>query len=171
MKAADKVVELKEDRSLSNPVEALKLFSGLNLQLPKLRLQLRWSNLHYRSLFARLVMVCKSRPEVGIKEAVGHYEFSVVPRSLFAPDGTMLQCSCKSAIMHILEKFKGDSNSGVTSETSTKNTDVQVKVAIVDAMADVQSLDKPDWIKTCKDLAEHFSNRHSANMMTPRKFA
>ena len=31
----------------SNPVEALKFFSGLNLQLPKLRLQLRWSNFYY----------------------------------------------------------------------------------------------------------------------------
>ena len=31
----------------SNPVEALKFFSGLNLQLPKLRLQLRWSNPHF----------------------------------------------------------------------------------------------------------------------------
>ena len=31
----------------SNPVEALKFFSGLNLQLPKLQLQLRWSNLHF----------------------------------------------------------------------------------------------------------------------------
>ena len=32
----------------SNPVEALKFFSGLNLQLLKLRLQLRWSNLYFR---------------------------------------------------------------------------------------------------------------------------
>ena len=32
----------------SNPVEALKFFSGLNLQLPKLRLQLRWSNLYFK---------------------------------------------------------------------------------------------------------------------------
>ena len=31
----------------SNPVEALKFFSGLNLQLLKLRLQLRWSNLYF----------------------------------------------------------------------------------------------------------------------------
>ena len=34
----------------SNPVEALNFsffFSGLNLQLLKLRLQLRWSNLHF----------------------------------------------------------------------------------------------------------------------------
>ena len=45
MKTAVKVVELKEDRSLS----------------------------------AGLMMICKSRPEVDIKEAIALYEFSVVP--------------------------------------------------------------------------------------------
>jgi len=34
-----------------------------------------------------------------------------------------------------------------------------VKVAIVDGMAEVQSLDKPVWVDTCKDLAEHFPTR------------
>ena len=34
-----------------------------------------------RSLFARMMMVYKSRPEIDIKETVGQYEFSVVPRS------------------------------------------------------------------------------------------
>ena len=124
MKAADKVLELKEDRSL----------------------------------FARLMMVCKSRPGVDVKEAVGLHEFSVVPRSLFAADGTMLHCSCKSALMHILEKLKGESRSGVT-DTNTESADAQVKVSVVDGMAEVQSLDKPVWIKSCKQLAEHFSNR------------
>ena len=36
-----------------------------------------------RSLFARIVVVCKSRPEINLKEAIGQYEISVVPRSLF----------------------------------------------------------------------------------------
>ena len=31
------------------------------------------------------------------------------------------------------------------------------KVSIVDAMAEVQALDKPDWIKSCSQLAEHFT--------------
>ena len=26
-------------------------------------------------------------------------------------------------------------------------------------MAEVQSIDKPDWIKNCEQLAEHFNNR------------
>ena len=57
-----------------------------------------------RNLFARLMMVAKSRPEIDIKEAIGQHEFSVVPRSLFANDGTMFHCSMKSALMSILEK-------------------------------------------------------------------
>ena len=52
-----------------------------------------------RSLFARLMMVSKSRPDIDIKEAIGLYEFTVVPRALFAPDGTMMHCSCKSMLM------------------------------------------------------------------------
>ena len=98
------------------------------------------------------MMVCKSRPDIDIKEAIGLYEFTVVPRSLFASDGTMMHCSCKSTLMHILEKQSAES-----SASSIGSSDV--KVAIVDGMAEVQSLDKPDWIKTCKDLAEHFIAR------------
>lgn len=105
-----------------------------------------------RKLFARLVMVCKSRPEIDIQKAVGLYEFTVVPRSLFARDGTMLHCSCKSALMHILEKAGGPS-------TNTQEITAGFKVAIVDGMAEVRSLDKPEWIKNCRDLAEHFTNR------------
>ena len=44
----------------SNPVEALKFFfSGLNLQLLKLRLQLRWSNLYFILIYS-----CFSRDQV-----------------------------------------------------------------------------------------------------------
>ena len=58
-----------------------------------------------RNLFARLMMVAKSHPEIDIKEAIKQYEFSVVPRYLFAKDGTLLPCSMKSALMSILEEI------------------------------------------------------------------
>ena len=35
---------------------------------------------------------------------------------------------------------------------------VQMKVAIVDAMAGLQSINKPDEIKSCAHLADHFIN-------------
>ena len=109
-----------------------------------------------RSLFARMMMVCKSRPEIDIKETVGQYEFSIVPRSLFAADGTMLHCASKSNLMSILEKLNDNRND--VQESSWPNED-QMKVAIVDGMAEVQSLDMPEWIRNCAQLAEHFSNR------------
>ena len=55
-------------------------------------------------MFARLMMVCKSRPDIDIKEAIALYEFTAVPRSLFVGDETMMHCSCNSTLMHILEK-------------------------------------------------------------------
>ena len=80
--------------------------------------------------------MCKSCPENDIQEAVGLYEFTVVPRSLFAQDA--LHCSCNSALMHILEKAGGPS-------TNTLEITAGFKVAIVD--------DKPEWIKNCRVLA------------------
>ena len=32
----------------------------------------------------------RSRPEIDMKEAIGQYELSAVPRSLFSADGEML---------------------------------------------------------------------------------
>ena len=54
--------------------------------------------------------------------------------------------------MHILEKAGGPS-------TNTQEITAGFKVAIVDGMAKVQSHEKPEWIKNCRDLAEHFRNR------------
>ena len=103
-------------------------------------------------MFARLMLVCKSHPDRDIKEAIALYEFKVVPRSLFAGDETMMHCSCKSTLMHILDKQNAE-----LSTSSISSSDI--KVAIVDGMSEVQSLDKPAWIKTCKSLAEHFIAR------------
>ena len=105
-----------------------------------------------------MMVICKSRPEIDIKEAVGVYEFSVVPRSMFAADGNMLHCSAKSALMSILEKLPSDRSVEQAEPTDQfANADVQIKVSIVDGMAEVQALEKPDWIKTCSDLANHFT--------------
>ena len=43
-----------------------------------------------RSLFARMMMVRQTRPEINLQEAIGVHEFTVMPRALFAADGTML---------------------------------------------------------------------------------
>ena len=114
-----------------------------------------------------MMMVCKSRPEIDIKETVGQYEFSIVPRSLFAADGTMLHCSSKSNLMSILEKLNDNRNNR---RVAGPNED-QMKVAIVDGMAEVQSLHKPEWIRNCAQLAEHFEHTRRPKWSSPSIWA
>ena len=56
-----------------------------------------------QSLFGRMMIVCQTRPEINVKEGVGMYEFTVVPRALFAAEGSMLHCPNKRAFMSLLE--------------------------------------------------------------------
>ena len=109
-----------------------------------------------RCLFARMMMLCKLRPEINTAEAVGVYEFSLVPRSLFASDGSMLHCSTKSALMNAIEKHVNPDNS--TTECRIAPS-MQGKVLIVDGMAKSQSLDKLRWITTGSQLSEHYINQ------------
>ena len=43
-----------------------------------------------RNLFARLLLVAKSRPNMNLEQAVGDHELSIVPRSLFSDDEQIL---------------------------------------------------------------------------------
>ena len=52
---------------------------------------------------------------------------------------------------------KGESTSDAISDADT--SDAEVKVVVAGGMAEVQSLDKPDWMKNSLQLAEHFNDR------------
>lgn len=122
-----------------------------------------------RSLFARMMIVARSRPELNLKEAIGQHEFTVLPRALFAIDGTLLPCTDKSKLMSILEELPNHDKSkdgqqventtvaDVQPETSTESVLLpQKKVTVMDGMAIVQAMGKPPWIKTCAQWAAHF---------------
>ena len=77
---------------------------------------------------------------------------------MFAADGTMLHCFANSALMDILEKLHDRCIEQDERNDEMADTRVQMKVSIVDdGMAEVQALDKPDWIKACSHLADHFT--------------
>lgn len=74
-----------------------------------------------RSLIARMLAVCKRRPEVHRNTAIGQFEFSVVPRSLFAHNGTMPHHSLKNALMRISETLSDELQYG-TNNAPKKET-------------------------------------------------
>lgn len=97
-----------------------------------------------RNLFGRMLLVSKSRPELSLEEAVGKHELSVVPRSMFAADGTMLHCHMKSSLMAILEKLPDQETESPGNPNEIRDNDDKIntgmKVAIVDGMAEVHMI-------------------------------
>ena len=76
-----------------------------------------------------------------------------MPSSLFAADNTKLYCSAKSKLMDILENI----SSAETSDVAPTDIPQPNKcVAIIHTTADIQSMVKPSWIKTYKDLSARF---------------
>ena len=95
-----------------DPMKKLKLKSFSNyMGKTKVRLGDKVVKLREeRQLFGRFLIIQGSRPELvpKLEETIGQFEMSVVPRSLFAVDGTLYIPSDKSSLMNILEGFKTD---------------------------------------------------------------
>jgi len=68
-----------------------------------------------RQLLARFLVIQQSRPELVPKlpTTIGDHEMSVIPRSLFANDGSLLIPTAKSSIMHAIEDQDDSAQSGV----------------------------------------------------------
>ena len=120
-----------------------------------------------RQLLARFLVIQQSR-NLNLQDAIGSYEMSIIPRSLFANDGSLLTPNKKSAIISLIEKlplpheicFQEAHNETTVSSVesyessvdSTQRSSPQESIAIIDAMAIVQSLKKTPTMKKMSDL-------------------
>ena len=59
-------------------------------------------------MYLNLMVLTRSNRDIDQKDAVGNYEFTLTPRALFSPDGSMLPCTDKSNLAHNLEKLNSD---------------------------------------------------------------
>ena len=129
-----------------------------------------------KALYGRLMVLAKSSRDMDQKNAIGNYEFTVTPRALFAPNGSILPCTDKSKLIHCLAKLEKpnetDPNEQVpSSEVHAGNVDESEtspapapsespKIAIVDGMVVAQQMAKKSGtISTVKDFSQHFNDR------------
>ena len=101
-----------------------------------------------RSLFARLLVVSKAQ-NIKLQQNIGIFEFTVVPRALFAVDGSLLHVTSKSDLMEILESSPQQKDVEAMHTSDDTGEDCR-SVAIVDGIAELQCPDKPSWIQTGK---------------------
>ena len=141
-----------------------------------------------RGMLQRFLVISRSRPKLNLKDCIGKYEFGVVPRSLFASDGSLLLAYDKAKILHHLEnldsskqQIQADRNEATgnepsdnqaiqlpleVAETAVENTNVDPadessahRVIIIDGMAVVNSVIKTEQMKTCQDFADAFLHK------------
>ena len=138
-----------------------------------------------RGLLQRFIVISRSRPELDLKQCVGTYEFGIVPRSLFASDGSLLLAYDKAKILHHLERLiiREEQDSGgehseqlstgtnssefvvmeqiptVVQEPQGSHEGTRPRVIIIDGMAIVNGISKTEQIRTCGDFAQAFIER------------
>ena len=107
-----------------------------------------------RKLMNRILVASRRRPEIDLSNIFGTYEFSVVPLSLFATDGSLYYGKEKSVIGKELRDFEPE-------EIGTQEEDLESgKVIIIDAMAIVNKIDiKSESIENCAEFALIFCKR------------
>ena len=123
-------------------------------------------------LCGRLKILTKSSREIDQQHAIGNFEFTVTPRSLFAPNGELLPCNDKSKLIHLLVKLGEDDRLSEENQQNSSTTDVVAptapqdlhgadrKIAVVDGMVLLQKLStKAATIATVKDLSLNFNTK------------
>jgi hypothetical protein len=99
-----------------------------------------------KSLFGRLMVISKSSRDINQADAIGEFEFTTIPRSLFAADKSLLPCLDKSKLVHQLEQVVADqevNNNGPA-------------IAIIDGMTMLQKMQKLPDMKSMLDLGQQF---------------
>jgi len=112
-----------------------------------------------RSLFARMLIVARSRPEINLKVSFGQHEFTSLPWTLFTVSGELIPCTDNSKLMAVLEALPNEAGGYLQPEHVTIDT-VPLpprKVIVIYGMAVVQAMGKPPWVKTCAQWADYLT--------------
>jgi len=104
------------------------------------------------NLFARCALMQQQR-DINMKEVIGEFELTTTPRSLFNPDGSLLNGSVNKAdaVTEVLDKFQVKVHETMPS---------QAKCCVIDSMRIINEMNpKPRIIKTGRDLAMEFNRK------------
>ena len=130
-----------------------------------------------KDLYGRLMILAKSTRDIDQKGAIGNHEFTLTPRSLFSPDGSMLRCTDKSKLIRLLEMlgkeaeleqgrlpseetgrvYEGSMDAVATPALPTESRDVERGVAVVDGMVLLHKM-QTTALGTVVDLSHSFND-------------
>ena len=100
------------------------------------------------TLLSHFLITTRKRPELDLEGSIENYEFSVVPKSIFTPDGRPLHSFDKAKILHAI----GSMVKNEETSTDETNLDATVRVIIIDGMALANKFEKNKNMKTLKAI-------------------
>ena len=149
------------EKSIWDPITKRKLPTfGSNFKTVTVKIKDQLVQVKERhKLTARFRIVCRTRPYIDLLSYLGDYEFSVVPRSLFTPDGQLYKSTDKSVILNEIENLTNQAQDVLFHTSSVPNE--KNSVIIFDGMAIVNliSIENSKFIRTCEDFANVFTNQ------------
>ena len=86
-----------------------------------------------KKLMTKFIIASRKREDINLPYYFGTNKFSVIPRSLFRPDGTMLLDTDKSTVMHEIEKAT-ESDRGNNVDLNILETNSVPKFVIFDGI-------------------------------------
>ena len=103
--------------------------------------------------------MCRTRHDIGLPPYLEDSVFSVVPRSLFTPDGQLYKSTNKLVILNEIENLTNQAQDVLFHTSSVPNE--KNSVIIFDGMAIVNSIsiENLKFIKTFEDFANLFTNQ------------
>ena len=107
-----------------------------------------------RAFYRKCLIIAQNRPELLVKmpELIGNYEMSIIPRSVFSPDGSPLLCVDKASLMtRIIAHQPVQGQLSVAGDRE--------KVLIIDAMVEAKALRKRDSDTKLVNLKQAFISR------------
>ena len=134
-----------------------------------------------KDLYGRLMILAKPTRDIDQKGAIGNHEFTLTPRSLFPPDGSMLRCTDKSKLIRLLEMLGKEAalelgrlpseetgrvyeclmDAVATPALPIESRDVERGVAVVDGMVILHKM-QSTALGTIVDLSHSFNDRPAA---------
>ena len=104
-----------------------------------------------RSLLSRLLVVCKTRTDFSVKDAITEFEVSVAPPSNFHPDGSIIMLSDKSKLVSAVMKVPLPEGLAISEPERDASS-----VLIIDAMCIVNMVPKNPAMSNALHFAKRF---------------
>ena len=111
-----------------------------------------------KNLYGHLMALTRSNRNIDQKNAVGNYEFTLSPRVLFAPDGSILPCTDKSKLIHNLEQLVNTEEQTETPSANEQDDDCIIICNIVNYCKDYH----------CRVLVQKMTKKRGIHIVSER---